>query len=145
MLLLCHQSGCDLNSRDLHGNTPLHLAALNGHESCVKALLYYSEQAHFKLNLCAMNEEGETALHIAARWGYINVVQLLLQWEADLRIFNKHKKTAADVAQNVKISKMITKFYELEGINTKARIGHGKFWTGITRQLSLKRRPTQIS
>lgn len=121
------------------------MAVLNGHDSCVKALLYYSEQAHFKLNCDATNEDGETALHLASRWGYINIVQLLLQWEADWRIFNKHKQTAADVAQNVKLSKTISNFHELEGKDLKEKSVGNKFWTGITRQLSFKRRPTQIN
>lgn len=30
LLLLCHNSSCDLNARDKLGNTALHLAALNG-------------------------------------------------------------------------------------------------------------------
>ena len=130
LLLLCHQSGCDLNYRDLQGNTALQLAVLNGHESCVKALLYYSEQAHFRLNYDAMNGNGDTALHLAARWGYTSIVQLLLQWEVDCRIFNKHKQTAVDVSQNLKISRMISKFCEQGGRNMKEGFGSGRFWTG---------------
>lgn len=140
LLLLCHQVGCDLNCRDLQGDSPLHLAAMNGHESCVKALLYYSEQAHYRLNIDGVNQNGETALHLAAKWGYGTIVQLLLQWEANARILNKHKKDAADVAQNVKISKAIFKFYGEEGQNFKLKGTQGKFWTGITRQLSLRQR-----
>jgi len=70
LLLLCHNPQCDLNARDREGNTALHLAALNGHESCVKALLYYSETAHFMLDLNAKNRLGRTALHLASQWGY---------------------------------------------------------------------------
>lgn len=121
------------------------MAVQNGHDSCVKALLYYSEQAHFKLNCDAVNEDGETALHLAARWGYINIVQILLQWEADWKIFNKHKQTAAHVAQNVKLSKMISNFHEVDRKDLKERNIGNKFWIGITRQLSLRRRPTQTN
>ncbi|KAI9559346.1 putative ankyrin repeat domain-containing protein 27-like [Daphnia sinensis] len=146
LLLLCHQPGCDLNCRDCQGNTALHLAVLNGHEPCVKALLYYSEQAHFRLDYDAVNCNGDTAMHLAARWGYTNIVQLLLQWEVDCRIFNKHKQTAADVAQNVKISQLISKFSDTEEKrNLRERLGSSRFWTGLTRQLSLKRRPIQSS
>lgn len=142
LLLLCHQSDCDLNYRDFQGNTAFHLAVLNGHEPCVKALLYYAEQAHFRLDYDAMNDNGDTALHLAARWGYINIVQLLLQWEMDCSILNRHKQTAADVSQNLKISQLISKFCESEEKgNFKERLGSSRFWTGLTRQLSLKQRP----
>lgn len=134
-----------MNARDQQGNSALHLAVLNGHDSCVKALLYYSEQAHLKLKCDAINENGDTALHLASRWGYCNIVKLLLQWEADWKIPNKQKQTAVNVAQNVKVSKMISDFHEVERNNAKQITIGSKIWTGITRQLSLRRRPTQLN
>lgn len=77
LLLLCHIPQCDLNARDREGNTALHLAALNGHESCVKALLYYSETAHFMLDLNAKNRLGRTALHLASQWGYQGMQKII--------------------------------------------------------------------
>ena len=143
MLLLCHQTGCELNGRDCQGNSALHLAVENGHDSCVKALLYYSEQAHIKLDIDGLNQQGETALHLASRWGYRHIVNLLLQWEADSRIVSKDRQTAVDVAQNLKISQAILKYQEVEDKSNgwkETNVG-SKLWAGIRRQLSLKRSP----
>ena len=111
LLLLCHQK-CDLNVMDDNGSMPIHLAVLNGHESCVKALLYYAEQARFKLEIDAQNNEGDTPLHLAARWGYENVVNLLLQWNVDRNIVNNRNLTAVCVAQNRKLSQFISQYNE---------------------------------
>ena len=64
LLLLGH--GSSINALDHHGNTPLHLACSNGHEECVKALLFHKGQC--RVNLA--NNQGDTPLHNAARWGY---------------------------------------------------------------------------
>ena len=97
---------------DDNGSMPIHLAVLNGHESCVKALLYYAEQARFKLEIDAQNNEGDTPLHLAARWGYDNVVNLLLQWNVDRNIVNNRNLTAVCVAQNRKLSQFISQYNE---------------------------------
>ena len=116
LLLVCHQK-CDLNIKDDHGNTALHLAVLNGHEPCVKALLYYAEQAHFKLEVDADNKEGDTPLHLAARWGYSSIVNLLLQWDVNTNIQNNFTHTPSQVAQNKKMSRFIAQYYE-QAINS---------------------------
>lgn len=118
------------------------MAVLNGHDSCVKALLYYSEQAHIRLEIDAVNNDGETALHLASKWGYCSIVKLLLQWEVDCGIVNKNQKTAADIAQNFKIAETISKYNDFDN-TVKAKNAGSKFWAGITRQLSLRRQPIQ--
>lgn len=136
LLLLCHQPQCDLNVQDTQNNTALHLAVRNGHESCVKALLYYSEQAHIKLDLNLGDCNGDTALHIASRWGYYSIVQLLLQWNADSTQPNRKRQVAADVAQNVNIARLLFQFGSMHTKETP----RSRFWSGITRQLSLRRK-----
>ena len=116
LLLVCHQK-CNLNETDCDGNTALHLSVLNGHESCVKALLYYAEQAHFKLEVNATNKEGDTPLHLAARWGYSSIVNLLLQWDADVTVENNSTHTPIQVAQNLKLSQVITLYNEQVAAN----------------------------
>lgn len=138
---MCHQAGCDLNAVDFQGNTPLHLAVQNSNESCVKALLYYSEHAHLKLLSDAVNEDGETPLHLAAKWGYASIVRLLLEWEANTRVLNKKKLSASDVAQNLRIKIMLEQAQS--EVNVSRQSNTKKIWNGIARQLSLRRAKPQ--
>lgn len=135
---MCHQPGCDLNAVDFQGDSPLHLAVQGGHESCVKALLYYAEHAHLKLLCDSLNEDGETPLHLAAKWGYSSIVRLLLEWEASTKILTKKKLTALDLAQNLRIKKMLDQVNT--GLDMKQNSNSKKLWGGIARQLSFIRR-----
>lgn len=72
--LLLLGDGSSINAADHHGNTPLHLACSNGHEECVKALLFHKRQC----NINQTNRQGDTALHNAARWGYGKSVDMIM-------------------------------------------------------------------
>lgn len=50
LLLLLHASA-DTNLVDTRGNSALHLASDHGHDACVKALLYFAEQARKVINV----------------------------------------------------------------------------------------------
>lgn len=107
LLLLLH-SGAKFDIFDNEGNTPLHCASNNGHEGCVKALLYFSEQSCYKLEVNKKNNHGETALHSAARWGYKLIVKTLLDYGANPMAENKRKMTPLDYAHNLHISQLLT-------------------------------------
>lgn len=96
----------------LAGNTALHLATNNGHETCVKALIYFNEQELLHLNMNAVNNQGDSPLHAAARWGYISIIQLLLDHGANPLLENKRKVTPLQNSNNLHVAKLITSFLQ---------------------------------
>ena len=65
-------SGVDINITNLHGQTPLHIAAFKGNAKVVKVLLKN------KSNPKARDYKGKTPLHYAAQSGSLDTVKLLL-------------------------------------------------------------------
>ncbi|KAF5892827.1 caskin-2-like isoform X2, partial [Clarias magur] len=75
------------NGRD---NTPLHLAARNGHKDIIRLLL----KAGIDINRIT---KAGTALHEAALYGKTDVVKLLLDAGIDVNIRNTYNQTALDI------------------------------------------------
>ncbi|XP_051523604.1 caskin-2-like isoform X2 [Myxocyprinus asiaticus] len=75
------------NGRD---NTPLHLAARNGHKDIIRLLL----KAGIDIN---RTTKAGTALHEAALYGKTEVVKLLLDAGIDVNIRNTYNQTALDI------------------------------------------------
>ncbi|XP_030631087.1 caskin-2 [Chanos chanos] len=75
------------NGRD---NTPLHLAARNGHKDIIRLLL----KAGIEIN---RTTKAGTALHDAALYGKTEVVRLLLEAGIDVNIRNSYNQTALDI------------------------------------------------
>ncbi|KAH3771064.1 hypothetical protein DPMN_172364 [Dreissena polymorpha] len=65
------KNGCLADASDVLGRTPLHMAALKGHQNiiCVKAILIL-DSLRSRADINAANDMGETPLHLAAKWGY---------------------------------------------------------------------------
>ncbi|XP_051968701.1 caskin-2-like isoform X3 [Xyrauchen texanus] len=75
------------NGRD---NTPLHLAARNGHKDIIRLLM----KAGIDVN---RTTKAGTALHEAALYGKTEVVKLLLDAGIDVNIRNTYNQTALDI------------------------------------------------
>ena len=66
------------------GDTPLHLAAREGHLTAVKNMIAATKQIQGGAAVCEVmlrmsNEEGDTALHEAVRYHHSKVVKLLIE------------------------------------------------------------------
>ena len=92
----------DVHTRDSHGLTALHLAALHGHERIVWLLL--SKRADPNARTTSSNgsdsdfTEGPTPLHGAATEGHLPIVQLLLDHGADIAALNSAGRTPLHLA-----------------------------------------------
>ncbi|CAD7963594.1 unnamed protein product [Amoebophrya sp. A25] len=69
-----------------NGSTALMMAAANGHEEVVEALLAFRGKNRVAANLLLQNKAGNTALHWAAMMGRKKVAQLLLEAETGSKI-----------------------------------------------------------
>eukprot|EP00656_Telonema_subtile_P042766 TRINITY_DN4863_c0_g1_i2.p1 TRINITY_DN4863_c0_g1~~TRINITY_DN4863_c0_g1_i2.p1 ORF type:complete len:309 (+),score=89.35 TRINITY_DN4863_c0_g1_i2:44-970(+) len=90
---LVFEFGADVNVTSKNfadGHTPLHLAASQGSEQMLKALLDRSKTA----NLHARTACGETPLHKAAMAGKDLNVKRLLEMTADINAVDNYKNTA---------------------------------------------------
>ncbi|KAN0129857.1 hypothetical protein V8E53_012329 [Lactarius tabidus] len=104
-LLLGHNA--DLDQRDADGDTPLHCAAIGGQLEVARILLKLDVEVNSR------NEEGSTPLHLAARGskslrkGSAAVVQLLLEYGADVQARDFNGKTASEVARGLEQQEIV--------------------------------------
>ena len=74
------------------GNTPLHLACLQGNFKLAKII---SKMPECEPDLT--NNDGDTPLHIACRHGSVRLVELLLDLNCDISIVNKTGETSMTI------------------------------------------------
>lgn len=90
------------NAKDRNGDSPLHSATRNAHLSAVEALLLRGVEVLLTLTtlrallysfLClkieALDGQEKTALHVAAELGHVDIMQLLLDRQANPNAKNK--------------------------------------------------------
>ena len=84
---LVEQYHCDLESRDLYGDTPLHEACRVGHVDIVRYLV--SEQ---ECSTACQNKKGDTPLHVACRKGHLTMVKALTSGQDCIAACNSQNK-----------------------------------------------------
>ena len=89
--------GADVNADDGGGVTPLHLAAMKGHQHIV--YLRIVELLITKgADVNAKDEEGHTPLYFAAVRDHKEITELLIAAGADVNAKNKYSATPLDAA-----------------------------------------------
>lgn len=91
----------DLNQPDNYGNTPLHIAALEGFVDIVQFLLQSGAEVDTR------NIYQETPLMNAVEFAHIKVAKLLLEYGANPWLENQHAQKVEELAQNDVTHKVI--------------------------------------
>lgn len=97
LFLLLHGKS-NINAVTNYQQTSLILASMNGHDCCVKALLYFADHTCLSLDLNAQDSDGNTALHLASQSGFDAIIDGLLEYKAKATLKNNLGKIPADYA-----------------------------------------------
>lgn len=93
--MLCDHPLIDLNARNSHGRTPLHVLLYsedNNQRKTTELLV------HHGANTTAMDEDGKTPIHMAARAGDVESLSILVNKPEDLDIRDKMGRNALHFA-----------------------------------------------
>lgn len=102
-------SGLGVDSEDDCGNSPLHLAALNGHQAVAEHLIRHRADVNKR------NRNGRwTPLHMAAKNGHQAMVECLMQHGADAKYLNSDLNAPIDVAKTQAIKDLLERHSEYE-------------------------------
>lgn len=116
-LLLEHNASC--NVQDNLGNTPLHLAIDKNILHCCEILLKVN---NLEVNLA--NKEKDTPLHLAAKKGLKNIIDKLLNLNADCRVSNASGNTPLHLAGAGGLQNVVEKLLEKQAY-CEAKNGSG--------------------
>lgn len=98
-------------------NTPLHVAAFNGHLRVVQDLVVHGAYIN------SVNKMGETPLYMAAQSGYLEVVAFLLSHGADVNLVSKSGESPIEVAIRRGHNAVVHTLNKQQLIHYHARIG----------------------
>ncbi|KAL1494475.1 hypothetical protein ABEB36_010071 [Hypothenemus hampei] len=122
ILLLLIDHGANVNSLDHNRNTPLHLACDWGQVSCVKALIYSSDQVEINLQ----NVSGESPLFLATKWGYVDIIKILLENGASVCLKNNRNMTVYAFSTNFYVSTLFSDFAARQSNQLRQEISEEK-------------------
>ncbi|XP_026738529.1 protein phosphatase 1 regulatory subunit 16A isoform X2 [Trichoplusia ni] len=98
------KGGMDLDEpRDSQGATLLHIASANGYIKVVEYLLEH------RASTDVVDHDMWQPVHAAACWGHLEVLELLVQYGADLNVRNKHDETPADICEEGEVRARIVR------------------------------------
>ncbi|XP_051035176.1 ankyrin repeat and SOCS box protein 11 isoform X3 [Phodopus roborovskii] len=105
------ENGAHVNGLTVHGTTPLFNACCSGSAACVNVLLEFGAKAQLEVYLASPIHEAvkrgasvdhgrwlDTPLHAAARQSSVEVINLLTEYGANLKLRNSQGKSALDLA-----------------------------------------------
>jgi ankyrin repeat protein len=90
--------GTPIDSIAIFGLTPLIFAVTNNNKAATACLLSNRANPNLALNNKEEQYAGWSALHFAASAGNPNLVQILIQFSADVTMQDSQDRTAADIA-----------------------------------------------
>ncbi|KAI5063016.1 hypothetical protein GOP47_0021563 [Adiantum capillus-veneris] len=103
------EAGASIDVKDEDGAIPLHDACAGGYVEIVKALLTAAQGDEQKVKrlLETTDIDGDTPLHHAARGNHGVVVEVLLSYGASPSPRNYQGKTAAELADDANVQKLL--------------------------------------
>lgn len=119
-------SGADFGCRDLHGNTPLHIACYHGYDNIVASLLKYASDKKRKLTfiqeLNDRNYDGQTCLHLSTFNNSLPVINLLSRYGADVNARDgKSGKTILHYAAEMGNTILMDYILQLPGVDVNSQ------------------------
>merc|ERR1719481_512501 len=128
MLVQHHE---DLEWRDNHGATPLHVAAANGYISVLEFLLDH----HCSTEVS--DSDLWQPLHAAACWGHLEAVEILSQNGADISAVTRSGETPFDITEDPEIKERLVELAEQRLRLAEPRARRGR--SSSTRTHSIRR------
>lgn len=130
LMQLAAQHG-DLEFRDKHKATPLHIAGANGYLSVLEFLLD---------NHCSTEVSDQDLwqpLHAAACWGHLEAVEILAQNGADISAVTRSGETPFDITEDPEIKERLVELAEQRLRLAEPRVRRGR--SSSTRTHSIRR------
>ena len=125
--------GCDYNSADGNGHTPLHHACFYGQKEMIKCLhaLQDKSDAGAKLVLDAKDNRGWTPLHVSASNGYVEASKQLLDIGAKIGTVNLEGRNCLHIAAGKGKDKILGLILSAPGGKDLVNVQSHRGWTPL--------------